>query len=71
MQAQQLAARSLASPPADAIILSKPEDTWNKITTPYRTEFKDLVMGELPVEEDLVDTLKIIAKRLTKIKWNI
>ncbi len=61
----------LASPPADAIIFSKPEDTWNKIKTPYRTEFKDLVMGELPVEEDLVDTLKIIAKRLTKIKWNI
>lgn len=61
----------LANQPADAIIFKSPEDTWDKIKATYRTTFKDLVMGVLPAEEDLIATLKIIYARLVAVKWQI
>ena len=61
----------LANHPADAIIFKSPEDTWDKIKATYRTTFKDLVMGGLPTEEDLVASLKIIYARLVAVKWQI
>jgi predicted nucleotidyltransferase component of viral defense system len=61
----------LANHPADAIIFKSPEDTWDKIKTPYRTTFKDLVMGVLPAEEELIASLKIIYTRLVAVKWQI
>jgi hypothetical protein len=59
----------LSAHPSEAIIFNKPEETWDKIKTPYRTSFKDLVIGELPNEGNLVETLKIIAERLKIIQW--
>ena len=50
----------LANHPAEAIIFKNPEDTWDKIKAAYRTTFKDLVMGVLPEEEDLIVELKKI-----------
>jgi len=61
----------LANHPSDAIIFKYPEDTWDKIRASYRTTFKDLVMGELPVEEDLISDLKNVYSRLLKVNWNI
>ena len=61
----------LANHPADAIIFKHPEETWDKIKATYRTTFKDLVMGVLPGEEDLVASLKIIYARLVAVKWQI
>lgn len=61
----------LANHPADAIIFKYPEDTWDKIKATYRTTFKDLIMGVLPAEEDLIAELKIIHTRLLKVNWVI
>lgn len=59
----------LSEHPAQAIIFKEPVHTWDKIKVPYRTTFKDLVMGELPAEEDLLVTLKNIGSRLKAITW--
>ena len=61
----------LQNHPASAIVFSKPDDTWDKIKTTYRTTFKELVLGELPAEDDLVNTLKQIHSRLEKVKWDL
>lgn len=61
----------LQNHPAEAIVFSKPDDTWDKIKATYRTTFKELVLGELPAEVDLVNTLKQIHTRLEKVKWNL
>lgn len=61
----------LQNHPATAIIFSTPEDTWNKIKTTYRTSFKDLVLGNLPEESDLVITLGQIYNRLEQVKWDL
>jgi hypothetical protein len=57
--------------PSNAIIFSKADETWDKIKSNYRTKFKDLVIGELPIETDLVATIKLIRDRLNKVKWEI
>ena len=57
--------------PKDAIIFKDPQGTWDKIKTPYNTTFKDLVIGDLPPEKDIVNTLQRIENRLQGIKWDI
>ncbi len=57
--------------PKTSIIFSQPEDTWNRIRNTYNTTFKDLVLGELPSEIELIATLKKIGNRLDNIKWTI
>ncbi len=61
----------LQNHPAKAIIFSNSEDTWDKIKNAYRTTFRELVLGELPVEADLITTLKEVHTRLGKVKWYI
>ena len=61
----------LTNHPADAIIFKHAEETWDKIKAAYRTTFKELVLGEIPKEEDLITTLKIVQARLYKVDWNI
>ncbi len=61
----------LENHPCTALIFNEPEITWNRIKSTYRTIFKDLVIGKLPNENDLVDTLKKIAKRLKHLNWEI
>jgi predicted nucleotidyltransferase component of viral defense system len=61
----------LQNHPAEAIAFSKSEDTWDKIKNTYRTTFKELVIGNLPDEADLVNTLKQVHNRLRKVKWSI
>ncbi len=57
--------------PAKALIFEKPELTWENIKTTYRTTFKELVFGEIPDETSLINTLILISKRLTLIKWTL
>jgi predicted nucleotidyltransferase component of viral defense system len=61
----------LQNHPAMAMIFSKPDDTWDKIKNTYRTTFRELVLGELPVEADLIDTLKQVHSHLQKVDWSI
>ncbi len=57
--------------PVKAIIFDRPEETWDKIKTNYKTIFKELVIGDFPSETNLIDSLKIVAERLETVEWNI
>lgn len=57
--------------PATALIFAEPEETWKQVSPAYRGAFQDLVFGEFPSEKELVDTLKLVAKRLEQIEWNL
>lgn len=57
--------------PKAALIFTDVTSTWNAIRQPYRTTFRDLVIGELPKEEELILTLNRIAKRLRSISWEL
>ena len=61
----------LGNHPAEAIVFKTPEETWEKIRQPYQTTFKNLVMGVLPRETLLIDTLKKIGERLKTVKWEV
>lgn len=61
----------LQNHPAMAMVFSNPDDTWDKIKNTYRTTFRELVLGELPVEGDLVATLKQVHSHLQKVDWSI
>jgi len=57
--------------PVTALIFDKPNETWEQLSPVYNTTFKELVTGVLPPEEELINTLKVIANRLKEVKWNI
>jgi len=57
--------------PSKSILFKDTENTWTQIKTAYNTDFKNLVYGELPNEDDILDTLLTIQKRLSLIQWNI
>ena len=57
--------------PSTALIFKESDKTWSRIQSTYRATFKELVIGKLPNENDLVDTLKKIAERLRLVHWEI
>lgn len=59
----------LANHPATAIVFNQSEGTWQEIKGAYQANFRDLVTGKLPAEEELMETLIMIGKRLQEIKW--
>lgn len=50
--------------PNEALIFKELENVWNTLRITYSSDFKDLVYGELPKEEDVLNTLKMIQERL-------
>ena len=57
--------------PNEALVFKDLENVWDTIKTTYVSDFKDLVYGELPKEEDILNTLKMIQERLKAVKWSI
>ncbi|MFD2037485.1 hypothetical protein ACFSKL_22005 [Belliella marina] len=57
--------------PNDALIFKDLEKVWNELKTIYTENFKNLVYGELPKEEDVLKILKMIQERLKTITWTI
>lgn len=57
--------------PSEAIIFKDLENIWGELKTVYSSNFKNLVYGELPKEEGVFETLKMIQKRLKPITWTI
>lgn len=57
--------------PNQAIIFSQPDETWGQMKNTYQGIFKDLVYGELPDENKILSSLKMVAARLAKIEWTI
>jgi len=57
--------------PNEALIFKDLENVWSELNTIYSGEFKNLVYGELPKEEAVLETLKMIQERLKVISWSI
>ena len=57
--------------PNEAIIFKDLENVWNELKIIYSGDFKNLVYGELPKEEAVLKTLKMIRERLKTVKWLI
>ena len=57
--------------PIEALIFKDLENVWNELRTIYNGDFKNLVYGELPKEEAILETLKMIQERLKAISWTI
>ncbi len=57
--------------PKTALIFAKPQETWANLSSEYQSRFKDLIIGELPDEQELIETLNIVADRLKTVNWII
>lgn len=57
--------------PKEAIIFKNTEETWGQINKTYKNIFSKLVIGELPEESDLIETLKMVNEKLIPINWTI
>lgn len=57
--------------PNEALIFKDLENVWNELKTIYNDDFKNLVYGEFPKEETVLETLKMIQERLKAISWKI
>ena len=57
--------------PNEALIFRDLENVWNELKTIYNGDFKNLVYGELPKEEAILETLKMIQERLVNVQWLI
>ena len=57
--------------PNEALIFKDLESVWNELKSIYSGDFKNLVYGELPKEEAVLETLKMIQERLKTISWKI
>jgi hypothetical protein len=57
--------------PKEALIFKELEKAWSEIKSTYINDFKSLVYGDLPKEEDIFSTLKMIQERLKSVKWSI
>ena len=57
--------------PSKAVIFNQPAETWEKIKKPYTTTFKEMVLGVLPEELDLVNTIGRVADRIRFVGWNL
>ena len=54
----------LSQPIKDALIFKDLENIWGKLRNVYYNDFKHLVYGDLPNEEDILNTLRIIKTRI-------
>ena len=57
--------------PNQALVFRDLENVWRELKPIYKDDFKNLVYGELPNEEAVLKTLKMIQERLTEISWTI
>ncbi len=57
--------------PNEALIFKELESVWKELKTIYNGEFKNMVYGELPNENVVLQTLKMIQERLKDISWSI
>jgi predicted nucleotidyltransferase component of viral defense system len=57
--------------PIEALFFKDLDNIWNQLKVNYLFNFKNLVYGELPKEESVFETLKMIRSRLKTISWTI
>lgn len=57
--------------PNKAKIFAEVETVWAELKPAYNGAFRDLVFGDFPKDEKVLETLITIKKRLASIDWNI
>ena len=57
--------------PNEALIFKDLENVWSELKIIYNGDFKNLVYGELPKEEAVLETLKMIRDRMVNVQWLI
>ncbi len=57
--------------PNEALIFKDLVNVWEKMKATYNGSFKNLVYGELPREEEVLETLEMIQKRLKAVTWTL
>lgn len=57
--------------PNEALIFKELENVWGELKSIYNEDFKNLVYGTLPKDEEILETLKMIQERLKTISWTI
>lgn len=61
----------LSHHPNDAIIFKDLEIVWKELIPTYLSDFRPLVYGKFPDEEDVLKTLKMVQQRLKSVSWSI
>lgn len=62
----------LTNHPNESLFFKKIEELWKtELMKVYTVDFKNLVYGELPKENEILENLKYLRHRMTKIKWDI
>ncbi len=61
----------LANHPATAMIFENTVEIWDRIKQSYFGDFKDLVFGYFPTEEEILKTLNNLSTNLKIIEWDI
>jgi len=61
----------LAHHPKDALVFEKLDETWEELKPVYNGDFKKLVYGELPKDDDVLATLNRIKERLASVAWDV
>ena len=57
--------------PNKAKIFAELETVWEELRQVYSAEFKQLVFGNFPNENEILDSLETIKKRLESVGWSI
>lgn len=61
----------LANHPGEALIFKDLESVWSELKPTYNSDFAKLVYGVLPNEEEILQSLELIRKRLRQIAWTV
>lgn len=62
----------LVNHPNESLFFKEIEALWkSELMEVYTVDFKNLVYGELPKENEVLENLKYLRGRMTKIKWDI
>lgn len=57
--------------PNEALLFKNLDEIWGRLSVVYNEEFSNLVYGELPNQNDVLKTLKMIKLRLSQIGWDL
>lgn len=57
--------------PLEAFIFTDLENIWDELREVYNNEFRNLVYGNFPKDQAILETLKMIRERLANVKWLI
>lgn len=61
----------LENHPVSSLIFENPKQVWTDLQPTYKTSFKNLVYGDFPEENEMLNTLMQIQNRLSTIDWDI